>query len=171
MNTLSHEDILKISKKKKRSIKAKKDIIGFDVMGGAESFPITKESMEILEMVDTTWSAGAPFRRQTQRSDRYYKGDQWKDKVEIRHRDGTKEVLTEAMVLHLEVRIIVVLLIIVEVVVLHHRVVVILAEAVVVHAHPIAVAVVDHIHPVAAVEAVAVVAVEDKIMNNKKLKL
>jgi hypothetical protein len=33
------------------------------------------------------------------------------------------------------------------------------------------VAVVDHIHPVAAVEAVAVVAVEDKIMNNKKLKL
>lgn len=95
MNTLSHEDILKISKKKKRSIKAKKDIIGFDVMGGAESFPITKESMEILEMVDTTWSAGAPFRRQTQRSDRYYKGDQWKDKVEIRHRDGTKEVLTE----------------------------------------------------------------------------
>ena len=95
MNTLSHEDILKISKKKKRSIKAKKDIIGFDVMGGAESFPITKESMEILEMVDTTWSAGAPFRRQTQRSDRYYKGDQWKDKVEIRHRDGTKEVITE----------------------------------------------------------------------------
>ena len=95
MNTLSHEDILKISKKKKRSIKAKKDIIGFDVMGGAESFPITKESMEILEMVDTTWSAGAPFRRQTQRSDRYYKGDQWKDKVEIRHRDGTKEMLTE----------------------------------------------------------------------------
>ena len=82
-----------------------------------------------------------------------------------------KEVLTEAMVLHLEVRIIVVLLIIVEVVVLHHRVVVILVEAVVVHAHPIAVAVVDHIHPVAAVEAVAVVAVEDKIMNNKKLKL
>ena len=83
-----------------------------------------------------------------------------------------KEVLTEAMVLHLEVRIIAVLLIIVEVVVLHHRVVaVILAEAVAVHAHPIAVAVVVHIHPVAAVEAVAVVAVEDKIMNNKKLKL
>lgn len=95
MNTLSHEDILKISKKKKRSIKAKKDIIGFDVMGGAESFPITKESLEILEMVDTAHSAGAPFRRQTHRSDRYYKGDQWKDKVEVRHRDGTKEVLTE----------------------------------------------------------------------------
>ena len=95
MNTLSHEDILKISKKKKRSIKAKKDIIGFDVMGGAESFPITKESMEILEMVDTTWSAGAPFRRQTERSSRYYKGDQWKDKVVIKHRNGEKEVLTE----------------------------------------------------------------------------
>lgn len=95
MNTLSHEDILKISKKKKRSIKAKKDIIGFDVMGGAESFPITNESKEILEMVDTTWSAGAPFRRQTERSSRYYKGDQWKDKVVIKHRNGEKEVLTE----------------------------------------------------------------------------
>lgn len=95
MNTLSNEDILKISKKKKRSIKTKKDIVGFNVMGGAESFPITKESTEILETVDTTWSAGAPFRRQTERSSRYYKGDQWKDKVVIRHRDGTKEVLTE----------------------------------------------------------------------------
>lgn len=95
MNTLSNEDILKISKKKKRSIKTKKDIVGFNVMGGAESFPITKESTEILETVDTTWSAGAPFRRQTERSSRYYKGDQWKDKVVIRHRDGTSETLTE----------------------------------------------------------------------------
>ena len=95
MNTLSTEDIIKISKKKKRSIKTKKDIIGFDVMGGAESFPVTKESTEILEMVDTTWSAGAPFRRQTERCDRYYKGEQWKDKVVIRHRDGTTETLTE----------------------------------------------------------------------------
>ena len=95
MNTLSHEDILKISKKKKRSIKTKKDIVGFNVMGGAESFPITRESTEILEMVDTTWSAGAPFRRQTERSGRYYKGDQWKDKVVIKHRDGKVETLTE----------------------------------------------------------------------------
>lgn len=95
MNTLSTEDIIKISKKKKRSIKTKKDIIGFNVMGGAESFPVTKESTEILEMVDTTWSAGAPFRRQTERCDRYYKGEQWKDKVVIRHRDGTTETLTE----------------------------------------------------------------------------
>ena len=95
MNNLSTEDILKISKKKKRSIKTKKDIIGFDVMGGADAFPITKDSIDILETVDTTWSAGAPFRRQTERSSRYYKGDQWKDKVVIRHRDGTKEVLTE----------------------------------------------------------------------------
>lgn len=95
MNTLSTEDILKISKKKKRSIKTKKDIIGFDVMGGAESFPITDDSLDILETVDTTWAAGAPFRRQTQRSSRYYKGDQWKDKVVIKHRDGSKEVLTE----------------------------------------------------------------------------
>jgi hypothetical protein len=95
MKTLSEEDILRMSKKKKRSIKTKKDIIGFDVMGGAESFPVTKDSIDILEMVDTTWSAGAPFRRQTQRSDRYYKGDQWKDKVVIRHRDGTTETLTE----------------------------------------------------------------------------
>lgn len=95
MRTLSSDDILKMSKKKKRSIKTKKDIIGFDVMGGAESFPITDDSLDILETVDTTWSAGAPFRRQTERSDRYYKGEQWKDKVVIRHRDGTKEVLTE----------------------------------------------------------------------------
>lgn len=95
MKTLSSEDILKISKKKKRSIKTKKDIVGFDVMGGAESFPITRESTEILEMVDTTWSAMAPFRRQTERSDRYYKGDQWKDKVVIKHRDGKVETLTE----------------------------------------------------------------------------
>jgi hypothetical protein len=95
MKTLSSEDILKISKKKKRSIKTKKDIIGFDVMGGAESFPITKDSLDILETVDTTWAAAASFRRQTERSDRYYKGDQWKDKVVIRHRDGTQEVLTE----------------------------------------------------------------------------
>jgi hypothetical protein len=95
MNILSADDILKMSKKKKRPIKAKKDIIGFDVMGGAESFPVTKESTEILEMVDTTWSAGAPFRRQTERCDRYYKGEQWKDKVVIRHRDGTTETLTE----------------------------------------------------------------------------
>ena len=95
MKTLSTEDILKISKKKKRSIKTKKDIIGFDVMGGAESFPITKDSIDILETVDTTWAAAAPFRRQTERSDRYYKGDQWKDKVVIRHRDGSQEVLTE----------------------------------------------------------------------------
>lgn len=95
MNNLSTEDILKISKKKKRSIKTKKDIIGFDVMGGADAFPITKDSIDILETVDTTWSAGAPFRRQTERSSRYYKGDQWKDKVVIRHRDGTKEILTE----------------------------------------------------------------------------
>ena len=95
MNTLSAEDIKKISKTKKRSIKTEKDIVGFDVMGGAEAFPITRESIEILETVDTTWSAGAPFRRQTERSSRYYKGDQWKDKVVIKHRDGTKEVLTE----------------------------------------------------------------------------
>ena len=95
MNTLSTEDILKISKQKKRSIKTKKDIVGFDVMGGAEAFPVTREAIEILEMVDTTWAAGAPFRRQTERSDRYYKGDQWKDKVVIRHRDGSQEVLTE----------------------------------------------------------------------------
>ena len=95
MNTLSTEDILKISKKKKRSIKTKKDMIGFDVMGGAEAFPVTRESLEILENVDTTWAAGAPFRRQTERCDRYYKGDQWKDKVVIRHRDGSQEVLTE----------------------------------------------------------------------------
>lgn len=95
MNTLSTEDIIKISKKKKRSIKTKKDIIGFNVMGGAESFPVTKESLEILEMVDTTWAAFAPFRRQTDRSDRYYKGDPWKDKVTIRHRDGSTEVITE----------------------------------------------------------------------------
>lgn len=95
MKTLITEDVLKISKKKKRSIKTKKDIMGFDVMGGAESFPITKESIEVLETVDTTWSAGAPFRRQTQRSSRYYKGDQWKDRVVIRHRDGTNETLTE----------------------------------------------------------------------------
>lgn len=95
MKTLSAEDIQRMSKKKKRSIKTKKDIIGFDVMGGAESFPVTKESMEILEMVDTTWAAGSSFRRQTERSSRYYKGDQWKDKVVIRHRDGTTETLTE----------------------------------------------------------------------------
>lgn len=95
MKTLSAEDIQRMSKKKKRSIKTKKDIIGFDVMGGAESFPVTKESMEILEMVDTTWAAGSAFRRQTERSSRYYKGDQWKDKVVIRHRDGTTETLTE----------------------------------------------------------------------------
>lgn len=95
MKTLSSEDILNISKKKKRSIKTKKDIVGFDVMGGAEAFPITRESLEILEMVNTTWSAGASFRRQTERSDRYYKGDQWKDAVVIKHRDGSKEVLTE----------------------------------------------------------------------------
>lgn len=95
MKTLSTEDIQRMSKKKKRSIKTKKDIIGFDVMGGAESFPVTKESMEILEMVDTTWAAGSSFRRQTERSSRYYKGDQWKDKVVIRHRDGTTETLTE----------------------------------------------------------------------------
>ena len=95
MNTLSTEDILKISKKKKRSIKTKKDIVGFDVMGGAESFPVTRESIEILETVDTTWAAGAPFRAQTERSDKYYKGDQWKDKVVIKHRDGRQEVLTE----------------------------------------------------------------------------
>lgn len=95
MKTLTTEDVLKISKKKKRSIKTKKDIMGFDVMGGAKSFPVTRESLEILETVDTTWSAGAPFRRQTQRSSRYYKGDQWKDRVVIRHRDGTTETLTE----------------------------------------------------------------------------
>ena len=95
MKTLSTEDILKISKKKKRSIKTKKDIMGFDVMGGAECFPITDESLNILEMVDTTWAAGAPFRRQMERSDRYYKGDQWKDKIVIRHRDGSQEVLSE----------------------------------------------------------------------------
>ena len=95
MKTLSAEDIMKMSKKKKRSIKTKKDIVGFDVMGGAESFPITKDSLDILETVDTTWSAGAPFRRQTERSSRYYKGEQWKDKVVIRHRDGTTETLTE----------------------------------------------------------------------------
>ena len=95
MKTLSAEDIQRMSKKKKRSIKTKKDIIGFDVMGGAESFPVTKESIEILEMVDTTWAAGSSFRRQTERSSRYYKGDQWKDKVVIRHRDGTTETLTE----------------------------------------------------------------------------
>lgn len=64
-------------------------------MGGAESFPVTKESLDILEMVDTTWAAGSSFRRQTERSSRYYKGDQWKDKVVIRHRDGTTETLTE----------------------------------------------------------------------------
>ena len=95
MKTLSSEDILKISQKKKRSIKTKKDIVGFDVMGGADAFPVTKDSLDILETVNTTWAAGAPFRRQTERSDRYYKGDQWKDKVVVRHRDGTKEVLTE----------------------------------------------------------------------------
>ena len=95
MKTLSTEDILKISKQKKRSIKTKKDIVGFDVMGGAEAFPVTRDAIEILAMVDTTWAAGAPFRRQTERSDRYYKGDQWKDKVVIRHRDGSQEVLTE----------------------------------------------------------------------------
>lgn len=69
--------------------------MGFNVMGGAEAFPITRDSIEILETVDTTWSAGAPFRRQTERSSRYYKGEQWKDKVVIRHRDGTSETLTE----------------------------------------------------------------------------
>lgn len=95
MKTLSVEDILKMSKKKKRSIKTKKDIIGFDVMGGAESFPVTKDSTEILELVDVTWAAGASFRKQTERSSRYYKGDQWKDKVVIRHRDGMKEILSE----------------------------------------------------------------------------
>ena len=95
MKTLSAEDIRKISKQKKRSIKTKKDIVGFDVMGGADAFPITKESIDILEEVDTTWSAGAPFRKQTERSSRYYKGDQWKDKVVIRHRDGRTETLTE----------------------------------------------------------------------------
>lgn len=95
MKTLTADDIQKMSKKKKRPIKTRKDIIGFDVMGGAESFPVTRESAEVLEMVDTTWAAGASFRRQTERSSRYYKGDQWKDKVVIRHRDGTKEVLTE----------------------------------------------------------------------------
>ena len=95
MKTLSAEDIRKISKQKKRSIKTKKDIVGFDVMGGADAFPITKDSLEILEAVDTTWSAGAPFRKQTERSSRYYKGEQWKDKVVIRHRDGRTETLTE----------------------------------------------------------------------------
>ena len=95
MKTLSAEDIRKISKQKKRSIKTKKDIVGFDVMGGADAFPITKESIDILEEVDTTWSAGAPFRKQTERSSRYYKGEQWKDKVVIRHRDGKTETLTE----------------------------------------------------------------------------
>ena len=95
MNTLSTEDIIKISKKKKRSIKTKKDIVGFNVMGGAESFPITRDSLDILETVDTTWSAGAPFRRQTERSSRYYKGDQWKDKIVIRHRNGKEEIITE----------------------------------------------------------------------------
>ena len=95
MRTLGTEDIIKMSKKKKRPIKAKKDIVGFDVMGGAESFPITRESISILEDVESTWSAGSAFRRQTERSDRYYKGDQWKDKVVIRNRDGSTEVLTE----------------------------------------------------------------------------
>ena len=95
MRTLTTTDVSTISKKRKRPIKAKKDIVGFDVMGGAESFPVTKESLEILENVLSAWSAGSAFRRQTERSSRYYKGDQWKDKVVLRHRDGTQEVLTE----------------------------------------------------------------------------
>lgn len=95
MKTLRTEDIMKISKKKKRSIKTKKDIVGFDVMGGAESFPITRESIDILENAENTYSAGSAFRQQCERSDRYYKGEQWKDKVVIRHRDGTTETLTE----------------------------------------------------------------------------
>jgi hypothetical protein len=95
MKTLSAEDIQRMSKKKKRSIKTKKDMVGFNVMGGAESFPVTRDSIDILEMVDTAWAAGASFRRQTERSSRYYKGDQWKDNVVIRHRNGTIETLTE----------------------------------------------------------------------------
>ena len=95
MRTLRTEDVAKMSKKKKRSIQTKKDIVGFDVMGGAESFPITRDSIDILENVENTWSAGSAFRQQCERSDRYYKGEQWKDKVVIRHRDGTTETLTE----------------------------------------------------------------------------
>ena len=71
-----------------------------------------------------------------------------------------KEGLIEA-IHRLEIRIITVLLIIVAV--LPHHVAVIPAEAVVVHARHTAVEVAAvHAHLVAAVEAVAVVAVEDK---------
>lgn len=74
--------------------KSRKGIDGTVQMTGNE-FVCTKDSLDILTYAGQCNDAMDSYRRQADRSARYYKGEQWGDYVEIRDRCGCVKRVTE----------------------------------------------------------------------------
>ena len=74
--------------------KTKTGIDGMVQLTGRE-FVVTKDSLDILTYAGQCNDSFYSYRRQADRSARYYKGEQWGDLVEIRDRCGCVKTITE----------------------------------------------------------------------------
>lgn len=81
MRQLSQTDVQKMSRRASKRKPSKKDIVGIEYMSGANPFEITDKGLALVKRANDCWDAMSSFRKQSRRSSRYYKGEQWKDMV------------------------------------------------------------------------------------------
>lgn len=97
MKRITDADVSAFIRKKRSTSRPAKTKVGIDglerpVSGG---FPITDESKDILRRATNSWMALRDFRKQADRCVRFYEGDQWSDKIEVRDRLGRVTTMTE----------------------------------------------------------------------------
>lgn len=96
MKRVTETDIVALRSRASRTPKpkSKTGIDGMVQLVGND-FIVTKDSLDILTYAGQCNDAFYSYRRQADRSARYYKGEQWGDPVEIRDRCGCVKTMTE----------------------------------------------------------------------------
>ena len=96
MKRVTETDIVALRARagRKPKPKSKVGIDGMVQLTGKE-FECTKDSLDILTYAGQCDGAMYSYRKQADRSARYYKGEQWGDPVEIKNAFGCTEVITE----------------------------------------------------------------------------
>lgn len=96
MKRVTETDIVALRSRASRTPRPKsKTGIDGTVQLTGNGFECTKESLDILTYAGQCNDAFFSYRRQADRSARYYKGEQWGDPVEVRDRCGCVKVMTE----------------------------------------------------------------------------
>ena len=95
MKNLTTTDIVALrARAGKRKPRTKPGVEGLEEMAGG-GFEVTEDSLDIITEASRCHDAFYAFRKQADRSARYYKGEQWSDMVEIHDRCGNKKMITE----------------------------------------------------------------------------